>query len=151
MIWNVKWTQYAARTLLCVSALNVSMHILIHKVLYWLYCDVAAVFQLFPIEPALLVFFSGLLEQKSVTDDYGLIWAYCMLAFNINPSLCQWRDFWPTNGLLLMIYVCLNPTFVTGHLTDKHQVCMLDITACHSMFFLFLFFSFNCFVNYFIK
>lgn len=93
-------------TCYCVSTLNVLMYILIHK--YCIGCSVfwcRSCFQLFAIEPALLVLLSGPLEQRNVTDDMSLLYA----GLNTIPSPCQGRDFgqsieW-SPGLLPMIHV----------------------------------------------
>ncbi len=97
---NVKWTQYAAHTLPCVSVLNVLMHILIHK--YCIGCSVVwrrSCFQLSPLSRLRL--FSSLVHRsrKKCYWWYGMIWAYCMLALTLSLYHVG-KGFWPTNRVV---------------------------------------------------
>lgn len=154
IVWfKCKVNAVCSTRLLCLS---VMMHILIHK--YCIGCSVVSCHSFFFFFSSshwagfacfFFVFFVWSVSAENVTDD--MVWYELTVCWpQHHPFTAPWKGpvEWPPE-LPPTVYVC-RKTFVTGHLTDKHQVCMLDITACHSMF-VFLFFSFNCFVNYFIK
>lgn len=137
---NVKWTQYAAHVCCVCQCWCISSYT--STVLVVVLSHVTAVFffffQLFSLS-WLCLFLVWSVWAENVTDD--TVWyklTVCWPQHHPFTASGKGQVEWSPE-LLPAVYVCWK-TFVTGHLTDKHQVCMLDITACHSMFVFFLFF-----------